>query len=64
MNGTELKALRIQLGYTQARLAEALDVSPTTIARWEMQSNQGRYPVPTWASIILTLWQSQKQEQP
>ena len=62
MTGTELKALRTQLGYTQATLAEALDASPSTVARWEMPSNAGRYPVPTWAGIILTLWQSQKEQ--
>lgn len=64
MTGTELKAIRTRLGYTQASLAQKLKKSPTTIARWEMPSNAGRYPVPTWASIILTFWQQQKESQP
>jgi transcriptional regulator with XRE-family HTH domain len=35
MNGTELKERRAVLGFTQARLAEVLDVKPNTVARWE-----------------------------
>ena len=32
---TRLRAIRKQLGWTQARFAEALGVRPNTIARWE-----------------------------
>ena len=31
----EIKAARLSLGYTQAELGTLLDVSATTIARWE-----------------------------
>ena len=56
MTGQELKRARIQLGYTQAKLAEAVDMSPNTIARYEMPSNGRRYPIPNWLSLIMGLW--------
>jgi DNA-binding transcriptional regulator YiaG len=31
----EVRALRVQLGWTQARLARALAVSRITVSRWE-----------------------------
>ncbi len=50
MNAIELKQVRKALKLTQARLAEALEVTPNTVARWEMAANRGRYPVPKWVS--------------
>lgn len=32
---TDLKAQRLALGLSQRKLAEALGVSPNTVARWE-----------------------------
>jgi len=36
MTGEDLKALRTQLGLTQAELAERIGVARNTINRWEM----------------------------
>ncbi len=33
--GRELKGIRVRLGLTQAQLAEAVGVTPNTVARWE-----------------------------
>lgn len=35
MTGTEIKKLRKALGYTQARLAEEIGITPNTVARYE-----------------------------
>lgn len=35
MTGTELRAARLARCLTQRQLAEALGVSPNTVARWE-----------------------------
>jgi transcriptional regulator with XRE-family HTH domain len=35
MKGNELRKERKRLAWTQARLAEALGVTPNTVARWE-----------------------------
>jgi transcriptional regulator with XRE-family HTH domain len=35
MEADELRGKRIALGFTQAQLAEILDVKPNTVARWE-----------------------------
>lgn len=48
MTNVELKALRRQLNLTQAALAEKLEISVNSLARYEMPSNQGRYTVPKW----------------
>lgn len=48
MTGKELQTIRRSLGLTQAQLAERLELSPNSIARYEMPSNTGQYPVPKW----------------
>ena len=58
MTGHELKEARKTLGMTQAQLAEALDVSPNTIARYEQP--KGGYPIPKWVGIVLDLWVNTK----
>lgn len=35
LTGTELRARRTKLGLTQSELAEKLEVSANTVARWE-----------------------------
>ena len=56
MESAELKAIRIRMHLTQAELADRLDLTPTTISRWEMQSNAGRYPIPEPVAHLLRLW--------
>ena len=50
MTNLELQSIRKALKLTQAALAEQLEVTPNTVARWEMEANRGRYPVPKWVS--------------
>jgi putative transcriptional regulator len=45
MTGTEIKELRKILGYTQARLAEEVGVTPNTIARYERDEFKPSPPV-------------------
>ena len=59
MTGSELAEARRLLGYTQGQLAKALGVSVNTIARYEMPSNNGRYPVPHWVMLVVGLWLAQ-----
>jgi transcriptional regulator with XRE-family HTH domain len=35
MDGQELRRRRLALGWTQAELAQRLEVAPNTVARWE-----------------------------
>ncbi len=42
---SDLKALRLRLGTTQAALARTVGVVPNTLARWE----RGELPIPAWA---------------
>jgi len=35
MKGKDLRAIRDKLGWTQAQFSSALEVTPTTYARWE-----------------------------
>ena len=56
----ELKASRTRLKMTQAALAEALDVTPTTIARWERGEIQPESP----AMLRLALAQLELQRLP
>jgi putative transcriptional regulator len=45
MTGEEIKELRRLLGYTQARLAEELGVTPNTVARYERDEFKPSPPV-------------------
>jgi transcriptional regulator with XRE-family HTH domain len=45
MTGAEIKELRKILGYTQARLAEEVGVTPNTVARYERAEFKPSPPV-------------------
>jgi putative transcriptional regulator len=45
MNGAQIKELRKSLGYTQARLAEEVGVTPNTVARYERDELRPSPPV-------------------
>jgi putative transcriptional regulator len=45
MTGAEIKELRKSLGYTQARLAEEVGLTPNTIARYERDELKPSPPV-------------------
>jgi putative transcriptional regulator len=45
MTGAEIRELRKTLGYTQARLAEEIGVTPNTIARYEREELRPSPPV-------------------
>ena len=45
MTGAQIKVLRKSLGYTQARLAEEVGLTPNTIARYERDELKPSPPV-------------------
>ncbi|MFL6336451.1 MAG: helix-turn-helix domain-containing protein [Pyrinomonadaceae bacterium] len=45
MTGRQIKELRKSLGYTQARLAEEVGLTPNTIARYERDELKPSPPV-------------------
>ena len=45
MTGAQIKELRKSLGYTQAKLAEEVGVTPNTIARYERDELRPSPPV-------------------
>ena len=45
MTGPQIKELRKSLGYTQARLAEEVGLTPNTIARYERDELKPSPPV-------------------
>jgi putative transcriptional regulator len=45
MTGAEIRELRKSLGYTQARLAEEVGLTPNTIARYERDELKPSPPV-------------------
>jgi len=45
MTSTQIKELRKSLGYTQARLAEEVGLTPNTIARYERDELKPSPPV-------------------
>ena len=45
MTGAQIKELRKNLGYTQARLAEELGVTANTVARYEREELRPSPPV-------------------
>ena len=52
MTGTEIKELRKILGYTQAKLAEEVGVTPNTIARYERDEFKPSPPVMKLLKIL------------
>lgn len=44
MNGKEIRVIRKQLDWTQARLAEEVGVTTNTVARWERDEMGIREP--------------------
>jgi len=49
MDNAQLKSIRAQLGWSQARLAEELGVARNTVTRWEM----GMHPIPIMAARLV-----------
>ena len=45
MTGAQIRELRKRLGYTQAKLAEEVGVTPNTIARYEREELRPSPPV-------------------
>lgn len=51
MTGAEVRSARQRLGVSQAQLAEALDVHPLTVSRWE----RGERNPPAMAELAIGL---------
>ena len=49
LSGLELKKMRLDLGFSQRKLAKALQVSAGTVGAWE----RGVSPVPLRAEVII-----------
>jgi len=60
MTGKRFKQIRLELGLTQAQLAEVLKVQPNTVAMWD----RGEKPIkgPVELSMNLLLEKKQKGE--
>jgi transcriptional regulator with XRE-family HTH domain len=54
----QLKSLRKRLGWSQARLAEALEVHSMTVSKWE----RGQQPIPKMAELAVRYLVSQESE--
>ena len=59
MSGKELRAIRDKLGWTQVQLAEALGVTPNTVARWERDEVGIREPM---ARLIQSVYSIEKMK--
>lgn len=46
-----LKLLREKMSFSQAKLAEILDVNQSTISKWEL----GKRPIPKWVFMFLNM---------
>lgn len=57
MTGEELRRIRQRLGLTQARLAERLAVTSTTVARWERGEVPIREPMARLVRLLVTMEQ-------
>lgn len=54
MTPDELRALRLRLKLSQAKLAELLDVKPLTVIRWEKEeSDKYSIPIPRAVEIAV-----------
>jgi DNA-binding transcriptional regulator YiaG len=61
MTPQQVRTIRERLGLTQAQLAEALDVQPNTVARWE----RGELPISRVTEFALKYLQgTQKRRRP
>lgn len=49
MTPAQMRKARERLGYSQARLAEHLDVHPMTVSKWE----RAEQPIPTMAALAV-----------
>jgi transcriptional regulator with XRE-family HTH domain len=49
--GSELRAIRLEIGLSQARLARELDVTVTTVARWERGEQTIGSPAAIWLAL-------------
>ena len=49
MTGRQLQRIRERLGWSQARLAEALGVHPMTVSKWE----RGVQPISEMAALAI-----------
>jgi len=58
MKGEELKSIRKKLGWTQAKMAEAVGVDPNSVARWERNEVSIREPI---ARLIRTVTTTKKK---
>jgi transcriptional regulator with XRE-family HTH domain len=52
MSGKELKKIRRRLGWTQVQLAEAMNVTPNSVARWERDEVPIRESMATLARLL------------
>ena len=58
MKGKELRVIRDKLGWTQLEMAQALQVTSNTVARWERDERSISKPV---AKLIETVYASKKR---
>jgi transcriptional regulator with XRE-family HTH domain len=59
MKGSELRAIREKLGWTQVQMATAVRVTPNTVARWERGE---RTISDSMAKLIETVYLSEKRK--
>ena len=59
MKGSELRAIREKLGWTQVEMATALRVTPNTVARWERAE---RTISDAMAKLIETVYLSERKK--
>ena len=60
MTGEQIKELRKKLGYTQARLAEEVGLTPNTVARYERDELKPSPPVMKLLKILELLDEERK----
>lgn len=52
MKGKELRVIRDKLGWTQLQMSEALEVTPTTVARWERDERAIAKPMAKFIQMV------------
>lgn len=55
MTPKEIKRVRKDLGWTQARMGRYLCVDPSTLRRWESEGTKTSYPAPRLVERLLKL---------